>query len=761
MVSPFYILIAGLGLGFILGLAGKKQAALSNLLVLAVMLFFTAISLHWIHGFYSGSFQASNVYSAGFDPPYSISLFVGMHEAILSLMINILGFFSALYLRKSLLREARSLGAVLIVLIMGLNMIIFTRDLFNIFVFLEITAISLSGLILLDDNQRAFAAGFKYLLASSLISAFYLMGAVLAYYGTGSLYLDDLLVRQADLSPMAVIAIFLMVIAIVIELKPFPANGWALDVYQAAHPGIGAIVSGAVATAMLFLLTKLLGLGSERLCLLTAMVGAFTFLFSNWMGLQQKEPNRLLGYSSIGQVGLALSIIGLKPVLGDPWYLLAFGVLLTHFLAKAGLFWLSGMIQGKSLESWTILRNKPILLVLFGTFIFALSAFPPFPSFFAKWELITGLADTGHYFLMGMILVGSLFEVIYLFRWFGIVTKSDQAEESAGFNMDPEKLAGPLVFATALFAGGYFSLRFLSAPDLINFIPLIPVVALWMLDFLPAWLKNTLLLMMVGIYSWFYLPGYTDYQLIFGIIFMAGAVLTLIYGYSEKGKRPGFYPLVAMMFGGLIMLVEATTLFGFFFAWEVMTAGSYFLILRGKKSQPHALSYMLFSFGGALLILAGFALAHAVTGLWTLDALVTDHPIAPLIFVMLTLGFFNKNSSHRTAHLVAGRPQRSRSRCFADGFGDPFKSRGLRPDHPLFKDGNSIYRRCGPDDRTELDRDPLSADREPDGSHAGGYEAFTGLFQCRTAGIHPVRVVADVEPWLAPGHFGSHHAFPL
>jgi len=645
MVSPFFILIAGLGLGFLLGLAGKKQAALSNWLTVFAMLFFTAVSAHWIYGFYTGAFQPSNIFSAGFKPPYSISLFVGLHEAILSLMINVLGVFSVLYIRKSLLREARPLGAVLIVLIMGLNMIVFTRDLFNIFVFLEITAISLSGLILLDDNQRAYAAGFKYLLASSLISAFYLMGAVLAYYGTGSLFLDDLLAHQADLGPMAIIAVFLMVIAIVIELKPFPANGWALDVYQAAHPGIGAIVSGAIATAMLFLLAKLMGLASEKLYMLTAMVGSFTFLFSNWMGLQQKEPNRLLGYSSIGQVGLVVAIIGLKPVLGDSWYILAFGVLLTHFLAKAGLFWLSGMVNGKTLESWIVLRSRPFLLVLFGTFIFALSAFPPFPSFFAKWELIIGLSNTGNYFIMGLILVGSLFEVIYLFRWFGIVTKSDMTEEDTGFKIDFEKLAGPVTFALALFAGGYYARSFLSAPDLINFIPLVPVVVLWILDFLPAWVKNTLLLAMVGVYAWFYIPGYTDYQLIFGIIFMAGAVLTLLYGYSEKGKRPGFYPLAAMMFAGLVMLVEATTLFGFFFAWEIMTAGSYFLILRGKKSQPHALSYMLFSFGGALLILAGFALAHAITGLWTLDALVMDHPLAPWIFVMLALGFMTKTAA--------------------------------------------------------------------------------------------------------------------
>ncbi|MHC1777613.1 MAG: proton-conducting transporter membrane subunit [Lentimicrobium sp.] len=643
MVSPFYILIVGLGLGFMLGMTGKKQATLSTLLAMVAMAFFTAVSALWVQGFVSGTLMPVMEYSAGFKPPFSISLFLGIHEAILSLMINALGLLSVIYFRKLLLNESRQLGAVMVVLFMGLNMLIFTRDLFNIFVFLEITAISMSGIILMNDNHRAHAAGFKYLLASSLISAFYLMGAVLIYYGTGSLYLDDILAMKSAFTPMAAIAVFLMVIAMIIELKPFPANGWALDVYEAAHPGIGAIVSGAVATTMLFLLNKILALGSDKIYLLTASVGAITFLFSNWMGLQQKNPNRLLGYSSIGQVGLVLAILGMKPILGESVVMIGFGVLLTHFLAKAGLFWLSGSVKGSALESWTVLRTNPVMLAIFGTFIFALSAFPPFPSFYAKWELIIGLSQTGNYLLMALILLGSLFEVIYLFRWFGIVVKAETKETFTGFEWG--KIAGPVLFALALFAGGYLARGYLSSPDMMNFLPLIPVVLLWAIDFLPAWVKNTLLLAMVGIYSWFYLPQYTDYQLIFGIIFMAGAVLTLLYGYSEKGKRPGFFPLTAMMFAGLIMLVEATTLFGFFFAWEVMTAGSYFLILRGKKSQPHALSYMLFSFGGALLILAGFAMAHAVTGLWTLDALVMNSPLSPWIFIMLTLGFLTKTAA--------------------------------------------------------------------------------------------------------------------
>jgi formate hydrogenlyase subunit 3/multisubunit Na+/H+ antiporter MnhD subunit len=644
MVSPFIILSTGLGLGFLLGLSGRKPSPLPNLLMLLALALFTSISASWTYNFLNGTFSATEIFTAGFRPPFAISLGLGLNEAIISLLINGLGLLSALYMRRSLMQSAQPLQAVLLVLVMGLNMLVLTRDLFNMFVFLEITAIALSGILLLESNHNGHVAGFKYLLASSLISALYLLGAVLAYFATGTLYIDDIAATPIH-SGLAGIAMILMIIALILELKPFPANGWALDLYQAAHPSIGALVSGAIATTMLFLLNKLLTAAPDSLHLLTVGIGAGTFVLSNWLGVAQRIPNRLLGYSSIGQIGLVMSILGMQRILGEGSLFLAFGILITHYFAKAGLFWLSGLVQGSSLEHWTVLRKRSSLLILFGIFIFALSAFPPFPSFFAKWELVMSLASTSNYLILALIVLGSLFEAIYLFRWLGIVVKSEEPADSFPLGITWERMSSPVIAAAGLLVTGSLWWSFSASPQWNELLPLLPVVVLFVLDFLPAWIKNTLFLLMVIAFAWVKIPVYEDYQLLFGAIFIAGAVLTLLYGYVEKGRREGFYPLTALMFAGLIMLIEATTLLQFFLAWEIMTAGSYFLILRGKKSQPHALSYMLFSYGGALLILAGFALAYSISGLNSLDALVIEHPLAPWIFIMLTIGFLTKTAA--------------------------------------------------------------------------------------------------------------------
>ena len=102
-----------------------------------------------------------------------------------------------------------------------------------------------------------------------------------------------------------------------------------------------------------------------------------------------------------------------------------------------------------------------------------------------------------------------------------------------------------------------------------------------------------------------------------------------------------------------VMLVRASSTFEFFAAVAFFTVGSYLLNLRGKKSEPPALSYIVFSLAGAFLILAGFALAangaaqFDIAGLSRLAA-----PVAPWVFLLLAIGFMTKTCLLYTSRCV-------------------------------------------------------------------------------------------------------------
>jgi len=384
------------------------------------------------------------------------------------------------------------------------------------------------------------------------------------------------------------------------------------------------------------------------------IIGIVSFVGANLFALAQDEDRRLLGYSSVAQIGLILFVAGQQDILGDNYLFIAGGVLLAHAVGKAGLFWLSGLVGGRKLIAWSALQGNPLLIFAFATFLAMLIGLPPFPGFYAKWELVHLIAAEGRLWLLSLLLFGALVEAGYLFRWFGYAIKRDK---------DPEPVAPSRykrgVIGIAVLGG--WSLAYLWGElsphaNLLHAVPMLFALMFLALEWAPARFKNVLAI--AGLLAWFgyTFDSYDPLQLIFALIMLVGGAVILLASFAAQGsangatgttsRRLGFYPSAMLMYAGLAMLIQAEDSFTFFAAWESLTIGSYFLILRGRQSEPHALSYLVFSLGGAFLILAGFALAaqgnsqFALTGLSELV-----QPLAPWVFLLLAIGFMTKTAA--------------------------------------------------------------------------------------------------------------------
>jgi formate hydrogenlyase subunit 3/multisubunit Na+/H+ antiporter MnhD subunit len=659
MVNAIHIISAALGAAFLLGVLKEEQRGTAYAITLAAFAFMTAVSAGWLWAFVMEGAAPVEILTAGGTPPFVINLRMALPEAALTLLANLTGLLSAIYLKEALFAHGRRAMAVLLIAVMALSGIILTRDIFNLFVFFELTAIATGGLLLLSENDCSLSAGFKYLIVSQMISVFLLIGIIFAYHATGTLNIDGLAAAAHDLlhgnNQAALglkLAFFLMFIAVVAELKPFPANGWALDIYESAHPAFSAIFSAATASAFLYATDKLLFIGGPDWYPIATAIGIVTFVVSNLLALPQTNDRRQLGYSSIAQTGLVLLVLGQRDILGEATSFIAFGLLLSHAVAKAGLYWLSGLVAERELTAWAALRERPLLVFAFVTFIAMLSGLPPFPGFYAKWELVHLLAGADRLVLIALILLGALVEAGYLFRWFGYIIKREAPAEAAACTT--HKLTAVVVAAAAGWALGFLwgdlAGTSFGRGNLLLALPLLFALGFVLFDWLPAWVKNTVAI--AGMLAFFGLT-YTEYdplRLIFAIIILIGGPIILLASYHAHGRRIGFYPAAMLMYAGLAMLIRATDSFGFFAAWELLTVGSYFLILRGKNSEPHALSYIVFSLGGAFLILTGFALAAANTispaqtfALASLSQL--EQPAAPWIFVLLAIGFMTKTAA--------------------------------------------------------------------------------------------------------------------
>src|SRR4029078_4217250 len=184
-------------------------------------------------------------------------------------------------------------------------------------------------------------------MAPVFASTLFLLGTMLLYAVTGMLNIDDLIGNRATIEgPVGFAALMLLLACLLLELKPFPANGWGLDVYETAPSSVASLIATGVSAGVFFALYNLFPL-FENHAEVIAILGAATFVISNLIGLAQTQAQRLLVYSSVGQMGLVSMALALLHLFNAEAMipLIVGGLFVNHLLAKAGLFLLAGYIR--------------------------------------------------------------------------------------------------------------------------------------------------------------------------------------------------------------------------------------------------------------------------------------------------------------------------------------------------------------------------------------------------------------------------------
>jgi len=668
-LQPLGIYITALGAGFLIPLiyrANRNSAILVFIATLLIMIVIAGLNLLSI---YNGTL-IMDIETAGIKPPFSINLRFGLFEGAFVLAVNTVALLGAWHYLPRLKQHASAL-LLYIILVMGINGMVMTRDLFNLFIFIEITSIATYALIGMERTANGLAAGFKYIMATSIASAFFLLGTIFIYYQTGTLNIDDIIAnRELINGPIGFIATLFILTSLLIELKPYPANGWGLDVYETAPGGIASLISVGVSAGVFFALYKVLPIMDIYLPSI-ALIGGLTFLISNFIGLKQNNTKRLLGYSSIGQMGLLTLTIALLVQLeaNEHLPLIIGGLFINHLFAKAGLFWLAAIVDKKNIKDWSSIAKQPDIILLLCILLSALIGLPPFPGFWAKWELVMLLASNQLFGWIALILAGSLLEGAYLFRWFSYARNVENAESVAATTDFLQRM--PIaITALILFAIGYAMSTFMNVDHQTMYIPLIVGFAIWLIDRLNNRFKSLIMLLAVSIGGYLLTKDLQGINSLFSYLLIGGGVLVSFATMYRTDDRKGFYPLLSVLLLSLATLLCAQTSLEFFFSWELMAISSYLLVMLGRNKQncdpgndsgnnrgndlesvqvnghkngvKPALTYLLFSLASAYFILLGFAVSYSTTGNYLLSSLGDSGSATTLAFSLLAIGFIIK-----------------------------------------------------------------------------------------------------------------------
>ncbi|OPL07867.1 MAG: hypothetical protein AVO33_03075 [delta proteobacterium ML8_F1] len=394
----------------------------------------------------------------GFQPPFGINLVLDDFALTGILIIN--GLFLVITLMS--LEKLEGFASVLLVALAGLNGLVLTGDLFNLFVFLEITAITA---YILSSASKEYRYAFNYLVLGTLGSGLYLFGLIVLYAVFGTLNMADLSVKMAAVdASQLVLPSLLIFIGLAVEVKILPFNGWVKGVYSGTNSLVGPLFASVYAAGMLFvfgrIFAQVIPLGTYLRTSLVVL-GALTLLAGEVAALSKTRIREILLYSSIGQSGLiaALFLSGLVFV--------AVMQLVNNALSKAILFTVAGQMadstgtdEGEELQG-AFLEHK-IAGVGFTIAALSLIGLPLFYGFISKMNLLFGIFYSDNYWLPVVILLGTVIEGTYMVRllvklWTpgdeGIVSEKAFATERP-LTIQSSKVMGIVVLSVVLLIGG-------------------------------------------------------------------------------------------------------------------------------------------------------------------------------------------------------------------------------------------------------------------------------------------------------------------
>ena len=654
VIDPILLVAVPLGVAFLLPLVGKLGRAAATTVQGLTILFTAAVAIGWLPGLLNGNLEAANILTGGYDGPVGINLHFGVAEAVLCLLASLTSLGSLFYLQKREDKDTIGRSGLLQLLIMvGAFGLIMTRDLFNLFVFLEIASIGTYAIVAFGKEESSLEAGFKYMQVGAVASAFLLIGIAFLYKLTGTLNIDHMvgLMPPAATAGLATVMLFL-VVGMAIELKLLPVNGPALDLYDGAEPGVMALLVGTTVNGVLFAFWKICLLMPPEWNTTIMALGMVTFVGSNLLATGQDRPRRMLGYSSSAQIGLLVFLIPL--VQQGTIALLAAGLLLiNHTLAKAGMLWLAGNLDGTTRRDWVgAFRGSMVARTALIIFILAITGLPPFPGFWGKWQVLTGLMTGGYGWWVLPLLTGSLLEFVYYYGWYRRVqTPAADDQPSARPLGGIADLGGVVIFAlAALVLGGWImrDMPGLNDQSLI-FVAAVGTVLVFLRRLPRAVLAATAVATLAAA-AWF---SQTSGSLalstvsgLFEVMILGGGVVVSLAGLSgSKGTFERFHGLLLILIASLLLLVRTDSLLLFFVAWEVMTWSSYLVVSSGRLGAKPGQLYMIFSGAAGFLLLGGFMLAigagqDTITGLGLLTG-----PAAAWTWGLLVLGFLGKSAA--------------------------------------------------------------------------------------------------------------------
>ncbi len=412
---------------FVLPLFGKKGKSAATALACSACLLLLALSI--------ASVGRSDVYAVGkWSIPLGINLVLDGLSSLMLLAISVVSaaamVFSIRYMEQYT-AKAKYLSLFML-MVAGMNGVVLSGDIFNLYVFLEIASLASYALVGFGCEHEELEASFKYMVLGSVASAFVLLGVALVYGNTASLNMAYVsrAIQTSGVNAGLAFALALFIAGFGLKAALVPFHAWLPDAHPSAPAPISAMLSGVLIKALgVYALARIVfnvfGVTVIVSWILIAL-GVLSMVIGVFLAVGQWDFKRLLAYHSISQMGYVILGIGIGALVlarggKVEWATLAIlgGLfhLVNHAVFKSLLFLASGSVEMSTgtrqlKEMGGLVKRLPMTRTTCTIASAAIAGVPPFNGFWSKLILVIAAVQAGFVWLAGITVVVSLVTLI-------------------------------------------------------------------------------------------------------------------------------------------------------------------------------------------------------------------------------------------------------------------------------------------------------------------------------------------------------------
>ncbi len=377
------------------------------------------------------TFGESTILFGGYSSKIGIEFYVSQLGSIFALFVLILSWVIILYSLKDMehhIPKTKFASYYTLVFLMLFSMMgmIFTHDMFNMYVFMEILSLTSAAIISIKDKKENILASFRYLLLNTIGSLSVLFGIALLYMVSGYLNMGELyqiMPTLIEFYPLnLLLAIGFMFMGLGIKSAMFPLHVWLPDAHSTAPSPSSALLSGIVVKIYIFTVLKLMVfvfgvdvIASLQVDVALQVLAIIGMIMGSVFAIGQRDIKRMLAYSSVAQIGyifLGLSLLTTAGIAASMFHVI------THGIIKSALFLSAGAIIYKTdirdLKQFNGMGyTMPFTMMVFSVAALGLIGIPGINGFMSKVYLSLAIVDYGQPWLLAAILISSYLNAVY------------------------------------------------------------------------------------------------------------------------------------------------------------------------------------------------------------------------------------------------------------------------------------------------------------------------------------------------------------